>query len=142
MTHTRRRQMPRELRDKWVQALRSGEYRQDTKALMQQPIFDEPGYCCLGILCMVSGLGVLKPGCFTYRNPEYDHSTGGTQWDDDDVVLLPEVELQDEELDDTLRKTFGLSNDNHGRLIEMNDYEKKSFAEIADWIEDNIPVTP
>ena len=37
-----------ELKDKWLEALRSGEYSQTTETLK-----DENGFCCLGVLCDV-----------------------------------------------------------------------------------------
>ena len=40
--------MRRELRDKWVKALRSGEYKKARRFLE-----NEGNYCCLGVLCMV-----------------------------------------------------------------------------------------
>jgi len=45
--------MDAELKSKWVKALRSGEYEQCRNAL-----HDGKGYCCLGVLAMVSGVGV------------------------------------------------------------------------------------
>ena len=36
-----------EIKEKWLDALRSGEYKQGTKKLRTR--FDE--YCCLGVLC-------------------------------------------------------------------------------------------
>ena len=38
--------MKQDIKDKWVAALRSGEYPQTTGSLR-----DEEGYCCLGVLC-------------------------------------------------------------------------------------------
>lgn len=40
--------MTKELRDKWVSALRSGDYAQGQKRLRQEG--DTPKYCCLGVL--------------------------------------------------------------------------------------------
>lgn len=41
-----------EVKQKWVRALRSGEYNQTQGALQ-----DRKGFCCLGVLCDISGLG-------------------------------------------------------------------------------------
>lgn len=52
-----------EVKDKWVAALRSGEYQQ-TKSVLN----DANGYCCLGVLCDlaskdgVGSWGELRPG--------------------------------------------------------------------------------
>lgn len=40
---------------KWVKALRSGKYSQTTDALKY-----DTGYCCLGVLCAISGLDKFK----------------------------------------------------------------------------------
>lgn len=44
--------MDRELRDRWVAALRSGEYKQICGTLRSDFAFPngEPGFCCLGVL--------------------------------------------------------------------------------------------
>ena len=43
--------MPIEVRDRWVAALRSGEYKQGRGSML-----DEKGrHCCLGVLCDVLG---------------------------------------------------------------------------------------
>lgn len=41
--------MPKDLKDKWLAALRSGEYKQCKGTLS-----DGEGYCCLGVLQMVA----------------------------------------------------------------------------------------
>jgi hypothetical protein len=46
--------MDAELKARWLQALRSGEYVQDSGSLRTSN-----GYCCLGVLCEVAGLGHL-----------------------------------------------------------------------------------
>jgi hypothetical protein len=43
--------MKKEIADKWVEALRSGHYKQTRGRLR-----DTQGYCCLGVLCEISGL--------------------------------------------------------------------------------------
>jgi hypothetical protein len=40
-----------EIKAKWVTALRSGEYEQGNFCLKS-----EAGYCCLGVLCEISGM--------------------------------------------------------------------------------------
>lgn len=48
MTNEKPIRMPKELKEKWFAALRSGEYQQGYGKL-----FDGTGYCCLGVLQMV-----------------------------------------------------------------------------------------
>lgn len=50
--------MKADLKEKWVKALRSGEYEQTTGQLRYDPSFSgrrNPSYCCLGVLCEVLG---------------------------------------------------------------------------------------
>lgn len=46
--------MNAELKAKWLTALRSGEYRQGEECLFSP---QDTSYCCLGVLCDVSGVG-------------------------------------------------------------------------------------
>jgi hypothetical protein len=41
--------MKKEIADKWIEALRSGEYKQGTGTLQ-----NKCGYCCLGVLCKLA----------------------------------------------------------------------------------------
>ena len=47
--------MDAELKQKWVAALRSGEYKQ-----CQRVLHDGVGYCCIGVLEAISGLAPEK----------------------------------------------------------------------------------
>jgi hypothetical protein len=118
--------MKAELKQKWVEALRSGKYQQGTGVLRTT----DNEYCCLGVLCDLvdrSAWGVAEE-TFTCVNGvdvprvAYDfHSKG-----DSSCYSLPY----------TLEVNLKLTNTTP--LIDMND-GGKSFAEIADWIEREIP---
>lgn len=102
--------MQAELKAKWIAALRSGEFSQAKTRLR-----DGDAYCCLGVLCQVSG-GMSDSEWESYRY-SFAHPTlvkaglyGGT--------TLPR---------DSIAK----------KLADMNDMGK-SFAEIADYIEREI----
>jgi hypothetical protein len=45
-----------EVKAKWVEALRSGRYQQG-EASLRRGLGDQVRYCCLGVLCDISGLG-------------------------------------------------------------------------------------
>lgn len=45
--------MNKELKNKWIEALRSGKYKQGKGALRTGDI-ENPHYCCLGVLCAIS----------------------------------------------------------------------------------------
>ena len=59
-----------ELRKNWVKALRSGDYQQ-TKGWLNT----EQGWCCLGVLCDISGLGGWE-----------DSSTKSYEWGSSDGI--------------------------------------------------------
>lgn len=106
--------MDRELRDKWVAALRSGEYKQGLNQLRGK---DEDGtdtFCCLGVLC-----DVVDPngwhgwdGYWALWSREGDEAPF--------AVNVPE---------DILAASAG------SRLIDLNDRERLGFKGIADYIE-------
>lgn len=109
--------MTPELKQKWIEALRSGKYKQTRRKLKAR----NGSMCCLGVLCDVMG-----------RKWKWDEGLG-KYIGDDEVIRLKELR------DAGIETGIGLS------LAEMNDGEfapqegkKYSFAEIADWIENNL----
>jgi hypothetical protein len=139
--------MKPEFKAKWLADLRSGNYKQ-TKSVL----YDGAGYCCLGVLC--ASVGAL------FEDNTEDEFIGEPQY----VPFLTSINtyLSDTEgqtLDDCGLTFFGLTNDEQDTLTKMNDgkpagiltwygpvqgyvqeppVEPKSFAEIADWIEENL----
>lgn len=104
--------MDAELKAKWVEALRSGEYKQ-----CQQYLRIDGGHCCLGVLWNVHG------------GRWYDMERG-------DGMIYGIAESDSTSLDDQLSK-LGVGSTQIFDLISMND-GGKSFAEIADYIEQNL----
>lgn len=47
--------IPAPLRAKWLEMLRSGEYKQGIGRLMQYDELGSPSFCCLGVLCLAAG---------------------------------------------------------------------------------------
>lgn len=115
----------------WIKALRSGEYKQTRGQLCRS----NGRMCCLGVVYDVAvdgewdwnaerrvdvpygpldrGYGIAKPtasGVFI------------------DIANLP----------DHIRTKVGIDDDAIYKLVDMNDDEKCSFSEIADWIETNL----
>lgn len=103
--------MPPDVKAKWLEALRSGRYKQGQGELRTV----DNCFCCLGVLC-----DVLDPnGWNDQRDHEYDNDISGGS------------------LSLTMNHNFvGVGDE--GTLIEMNDTEHKSFAQIADYIESNL----
>lgn len=107
--------MKAEIKQKWLEALRGGKYAQGRMYLRRE----DNKFCCLGVLCdLVDPNGWTPPGPLL----RYSHS-------EDFTSLLPMSIAHSAglEYDDVLNK-----------VMHMND-TGKSFAEIADWIEANIP---
>jgi hypothetical protein len=118
--------MDADLKAKWVEALRSGKYGKGQGRLHDER---DGTYCCLGVLCKVLGAD-FDDATDEEKFLEYDHVP----------VLNGRVlsHRDDEELEEAFCVEIGLPD--QGTLIAMNDDQEKSFAEIADYIEREIPV--
>lgn len=122
--------MNKELRDKWVAALRSGEYPQTRGALRRVAPYENrlAGYCCLGVLC-----DVIHPGGWGSEADPYSNALGFRHTLADGMTsygFLPH----------SLRVELGISIDTESTLTHLND-DGKTFAEIADFIENNVEAT-
>lgn len=104
-------QLPKEFAEKWVKALRSGEYEQGSEALHQNG-----KYCCLGLACLVSG-------------HEYVGSEG--------LIDLRKYYKVPPVLTDVYEDEEGKMPNLDQTLATMND-SGSSFKDIANWIEHNI----
>ena len=104
---------------KWVNALRSGEYKQANAYLRRQRLSGDFGFCCLGVLCDVSG---------AQWNGDGEHGT----LDSFDVKRVDEAFLSD-----WMLKRVGLSDEEQKELAKRND-KGESFEMIADYIEANL----
>lgn len=100
----------------WVEALRSGKYEQGKGALKQ-----DNKYCCLGVLCELSGLSEFEEG--SYDEDKYFNEQG----------YLPEEVM----------KWSGVKNKkgnlNNKWITGLNDWGT-TFLEMADLIENNYKV--
>jgi hypothetical protein len=100
--------------DKWVEALRSGKYKQGRGQLWTETASDDSIlYCCLGVAAM--------------QDPSITEKCEGTQ----SYLKTPNTS--------NALVNLGVSEfvDNHeDDLIAFNDDHKWSFSEIADYIEE------
>lgn len=103
--------MDQEVKQKWVEALRSGKYEQGYGGLCVGGLKGSR-YCCLGVLCAC--LKVDK-----YGDPLTGPLVGGYL----SSPLLRNLDLKEEDMD---------------YLAGLNDREKATFSEIADYIEENL----
>jgi hypothetical protein len=110
--------MKKEMKDKWVKALRSGKYKQGFSWLRNT----NNEFCCLGVLCEVNELS------FDENSNEYNFPGGlhGPATIPPHVVRLWGI---------TGTSSTYFTTD---ILMRMNDSREHSFKEIADWIEKNI----
>ena len=113
--------MKSELKAKWLEALRSGKYRQKKKALRT-----DLGFCCLGVLVDVAegGSDTSKPPLwkkhFTWQ---VRHKVQRGPARDCDGTILPE--------------TYGLTSGDILELTRIND-TSDDFTRVIEYIEENI----
>lgn len=140
-----------DVKEKWIAALRSGDYLQSTGRLKR----DEEGrgkkvsYCCLGVLCELHGKSHNPPidfikrehGIWVYpetsKNPE--SKTAGSLLPDG-VVKWAGLQYKKELYEATISKVDGTSYDVQtvnppGLLTFLNDSSLFNFDEIANFIE-------
>lgn len=102
------------MKQRWVSALRSGEYEQGRGTFRQ-----DNKYCCLGVLAEIDGQleenGSLK-----------DHPYSDSYFPD---FLSEYYGLNGMYIDGRIIQNV---------LVQMNDVFLNSFNEIADWIEKNL----
>lgn len=108
--------LPVEFKEKWIAALRSGEYKKGTRYLKYSRNSNNVyKYCCLGVACEVVGAKninakhvIIEGGGIVGIRKVPTPLIGG--WDENDLI---------------------------DKLITMND-TGKSFKYIANWIEKNL----
>ena len=116
--------MKQEIKEKWVEALRSGEYSQTKNTLR-----DKHGFCCLGVLCDL-----------------YRKETGLLEWVDEgrhfvidgigNFTTLNSNVMDWAELKDNNPMVW-IDNVNITSVAQVND-RGATFSEIADLIEKNL----
>lgn len=127
--------MDAEIKNRWIRALRSGEYNQATGTLYDP---EQNGYCCLGVLCEIArDNGVVTRKVYDtfslyFQESDYDDARSGS---------LPQV-VQDwagiESSDPkVMTDADGSGYRGQYRLSELNDF-CLSFDQIADAIESSL----
>lgn len=111
--------MRQEVAKLWVDALRSGKYKQGKHVLRTR----ENSFCCLGVLCEVA----INNGCSikVYNNNFYYLYNGVNG-------ILPDKVMKWAEMNSSTGKYR--PNQNENNLTDLND-SGKSFEEIANVIE-------
>jgi hypothetical protein len=119
-----------EIKQRWLNALRSNNYKQGQGQLRQND-----SYCCLGVLC-----DVVKDDLDIYVHSEANEFTGDIHYFfNHEEELLPNHLLEDccEKIPDGINhgNIRVYYNDMLKGLSDLNDTECLSFTEIADLIE-------
>ena len=114
--------MKKEIAEKWVKALRSGEYKQ-TKNVLK----DNDGFCCLGVLCDISKNDLSRD--ISSVDWAWDHSKQTNRF------LLEYAHIPHEVLEwSGMGNSTGRYDPIHPSLTALND-RGHSFNQIADIIE-------
>ncbi len=113
--------MNKDIKTKWVGALRSGDYYQTKETL-----YDGNGYCCLGVLCELAvEAGVVE----LYEGFGEHYYRSNLDAEDENSIELPLA----------VQKWAGfrsaVPNVGHKSLITLNDEDGRDFNYIADKIE-------
>ena len=117
--------MKKEWLDKWLAALRSGEYKQGTQILKSI----ENKFCCLGVLCDL--VAKEYPEDFRWEGPSEGSWFNEFSTEDDSgekvlVSMYPPRRLYD---------VVGLLPIDEAKIAKMNDFGRNTFTEIADELE-------
>jgi hypothetical protein len=115
-----------EFKQKWVNALRSGNYKQ-----CKYKLHNEEGFCCLGVALDV---GDFK-GRWVPRQLEAGFQGSQERYVELFYYWQSENEFNEGVIPASVREEIGLSWETHQRLSAMNDHNGYSFDEIADFIE-------
>ena len=123
--------MKQEIKKKWIEALRSGEYKQTQGSFRQdRRIVDgvwklEDCFCVLGVLCDLA----VKDGVTEWEL---------TFWGHDDHTSIYLIDGHRGTLGRRVSKWAGLNQYEAYRLWVMNDKGNASFDELAKFIEDTL----
>lgn len=110
--------MDPEIKRKWVEALRSGEYVQGQAKLKRDGM-----HCCLGVLCEVA------------NPPGWDSTLGCIR---EKGVMLGQEEDDFWTLPPATAALLRVNDDQQQKLMDMNDHAGATFEQIADFIEKNL----
>jgi hypothetical protein len=125
--------MKKTIRNQWVAALRSGDYRQIKGNLHQQggETLDLPaGFCCLGVLCDLAAREGIVAGSLNPRSGIWAYGA------DTDTGVLPREVLDWAGLKDS--DPLVPVGDDAASLTTVNDDYKMTFTEIAHLIEEHL----
>jgi hypothetical protein len=112
--------LPKKFATEWLEALRSGEYKQGEGFLYQQ---EKNSFCCLGVACAIQ-----YPKHYLVDNEGHFHAGIIEKREDQLKYDLKKIPFE--------LKGSASNNNLVSILTGMND-DGNDFLEIADWIEKN-----
>lgn len=115
------------LKKQWVDALRSGSYRQSTGYLRDDI---DNGFCCLGVLCEI----LVEKERLERVDIGYNYVGSGNRNADMRTELDLDLRLE-LGLDMLVWDGDGNRSELQARLINLNDVDKADFNKIADYLE-------
>lgn len=126
--------MKKELKKKWVEALRSGKYSQGKNYLRKGD-----SYCCLGVLCEVAGLEwerIPTQSAFAVREFAFETQTLGYELQE----KLFDNTRYDDEYDKRVNMDEGpmVTIDGDKNTLAAHNDAGKTFKQIADAIEEQL----
>lgn len=112
--------MKEKIKKLWLEALRSGKYKQCKYRLYNDK---EDAYCCLGILCEI------------HRKQTKSNKNYWTKKGDKYVAGNAKSSFS---LPENVSKWANIEYKNEKDLVELNDAKNKSFKQIANFIEKHL----
>lgn len=129
-----------EVKEKWLTALRSGDFEQGKDALKNKSYTGTPQHCCLGVLCEIAVQeGVIPPPTQTESDGWFYGVDGDESWSGLPHVVAQWAGLGDPASDmwvDSPREDDAERKERNS-LSGLNDYGY-TFEQIADLIEEQL----
>jgi hypothetical protein len=95
-----------EIKTKWIEALRSGKYKQARGTLLDERT---GAMCCLGVLCHISGIS--NDVLFRYRS----------------AIIHPDLGRELSSIDENERRVLACNNDGGDSFPEIANYIEKNL---------------
>lgn len=113
-------------RERWLQALESGDYEQ-CRGYMRQDVKGDRSYCCLGVACEIFGYNLVPQEGYAYGVPiddVNDNASGACE------------DVQSQYLPDMINVRLGMTCFDNETLVSLNDDHTMNFAQIAQFVRD------
>lgn len=134
--------MRKAVKKKWLEALRSGEYKQGKRTLRRIEADGGYSYCCLGVLCdLAVKEGVIEPPKVAGTRTEYGNFEANlSEWGSTGALPSKVVEWAFTKKEVKRHGKVELTDPRPGNvyLSAWNDQRDADFPTIADLIEEHL----